>query len=117
MKKIIKFLKSIIRREPTAWIDIEVAAEKEEVLSVEKDVNTLSCGSAVIVYNPEANNITVGDTELTVTTRILTKVNNVLKKDGVETISKEDWSEFEDGIIASQGKGKNTYNALRKKVK
>ena len=113
MKKIIKFLKSIIRRDPTAWIDIEVAAEKK----VKEAVNTLTCGSVVITYNPKANNITVGETELTVTTRILTKVNNVLKKDGVETISKETWSEFEDGIIASQGKGKNTYNSLRKKVK
>jgi len=121
MKKIINIIIELLKRvfigRPSAWIDVEVAAEKEEALVVEKDINTLSIDGAVINYNTKANNITIGDVELTITTRIFTKVNNVLKKDGVEAISKEVWSEFEDVIIASQDKGKNTYNALRKKVK
>ena len=121
MKKIINIIIELLKRvfigRPSAWTDVEVAAEKEEALVVEKDINTLSIDGAVINYNTKANNITIGDVELTITTRIFTKVNNVLKKDGVEAISKEVWSEFEDVIIASQYKGKNTYNALRKKVK
>jgi len=121
MKKIINIIIELLKRvfigRPSAWIDVEVAAEKEEALVVEKDINTLSIDGAVINYNTKANNITIGDVELTITTRIFTKVNNVLKKDGVEAISKEVWSEFEDVIISSQDKGKNTYNALRKKVK
>ena len=121
MKKIINIIIELLKRvfigRPSAWIDVEVAAEKAEVLIVEKDINTLSIDGAAITYNTKANNITIGDVELTITTRILTKVNNVLKKSGVEVISKEVWSEFEDAIIESQGSGKTTYNTLRKKVK
>ena len=133
MKKIIEFLKSIIRRDPTAWIDIEVAAQKAPTIyigwripEVDGINTTLVKGEVVVEYLHKEKVIKVArafdsevvfESKLTITNRIFTKVNNILKKNGTEVISKDLWAKFESAIIEAQGKGKGTYSSLRNPVK
>lgn len=130
MKKIINIIIELLKRafigRSSAWVDVEVAADKSvkaptiligwHIPKMEVINTTLVNGDVVVAYIGKTNTIDVDGTELTITSRIFTKVNNVLKKRGVDTISKALWAEFEDDLIDAQGKGKNTYNALRKKV-
>ena len=130
MKKIIniiiELLKRIIIGRPFTWIDIEVASKKVEAHTVhigwhipkmEVINTTLVNGDVTVTYMGDTNTIDVNGTELTITSRIFTKVSNVLKKSDVEPITKTLWTEFEDGLIDAQGKGKKTYSSLRHPVK
>lgn len=127
MKKLINLLKSLFFGRTSAWVDVEVAAEKSveaptiligwHIPKMEVINTTLVNGDVVVAYIGKTNTIDVDGTELTITSRIFTKVNNVLKKRGVDTISKALWTKFEDDLIDAQGKGKKTYSCLRYPVK
>lgn len=124
MKVFLKFIKSLIPERKT-WRDIEVAAREETIpepaptifigwYSTSEGVDSaLVNGDVKITYCAKSNTVSVLDQELTITTRIFTKVNNVLKKNDVDVVSKEMFSSWEQEIIDAQGNGKNTYKAKR----
>jgi hypothetical protein len=106
MKKIINFLKTLIFGRTSAWVDVEVsAAKRAEAPTIRigwcipkmEDLNTtLVNGEVTVAYLCDKNVInvthiingeTVLESELTITSRIFTKVNNVLKKSDVEPIT------------------------------
>ena len=131
MKKLIKAIKSLFKREPHGWIDIELAAEKKTAPTVQIGwhvpkmgiTNTVLKNSNVTVtYMSGDNNILIEQTEggesvlelqLNITQRMFTRINNILKKNGIEVIDKEFFKLWEDALIESQGKGKNTYHSKR----
>ena len=86
-------------------------------------INTVLKNSNVTVtYMSGGNNIFIEQVEggeavleaqLTVTQRMFTRINNTLKKSGIEVIDKEFFKLWEDALIESQGKGKNTYHSKR----
>jgi hypothetical protein len=136
MKKIINFLKTLIFGRTSAWVDVEVsAAKRAEAPTIRigwcipkmEDLNTtLVNGEVTVAYLCDKNVInvthiingeTVLESELTITSRIFTKVNNVLKKSDVEPITKAFWTKFEADLINAQGKGKKTYSYLRHPAK
>lgn len=137
IKKIIKFLRRVFLGDARTWIDREGVTscygDKVTAPTIHLDPpapkgwhivdSSIVDGDVTVAYAEKSNTISVQQSnteevvELTITTRIFTKVNNVLKKGGVNTIAKELWTEFEDGIIEEQGGGKNTYSSLRNPVK
>ena len=135
IRKILTFLKKFLFGKTVSWVDIELstAPRPDTAPTIHLDPPTpkgwcipqmedIDCkllnGKVTVEYSSKSNNIKISgepapESELTITTRIFTKVNNVLKKSDVDVISKELWTEFEEGIIKAQGRGKNTYKALR----
>ncbi len=131
MKKIIKAIKSLFNREPHGWVDIELAAEKKTAPTVQlgwyvpkmEITNTVLKNSNVTVtYMSGDNNILIEQIEggeavlelqLNITQRLFTRINNVLKKSGIEVIDKEFFTAWEDALIEAQGKGKKTYHSKR----
>lgn len=60
---------------------------------------------------------TVLNAQVTITSRIYSKINNILKKEECEIIPKVLFLKWESDIIQAQGKGCGTYNAARHSVK
>ena len=137
IKKIIKFLRRVFLGDARTWIDREGVTscygDKVTAPTVHLDPpapkgwhivdSSIVDGDVTVAYAEKSNTISVQQSnteevvELTITSRIFTKVNNALKKGGIDTITKELWTEFEDDIIEAQGSGKNTYKSLRHPVK
>ena len=129
IKKIIKFIRRVLLGDARTWIDIE-GSKTESTIHLKPEPegwhivgSSVVDGDVTVAYAEKTNTISVQQSnteevvELTITSRIFTKVNNALKKGGIDTITKELWTEFEDGIIEAQGSGKNTYKSLRHPVK
>ena len=129
MKKIIKFLKSLLP-ESHSWKDIECAKIKTaptvqigwHVPKMEVINTVLKNSNVTVTYMSSGNNIFIEQVEggeavleaqLTVTQRMFTRINNTLKKSGIEVIDKEFFTAWEDALIEAQGKGKKTYHSKR----
>ena len=129
MKKIIKFLKSLLP-ESHSWKDIEFAQIKTaptvqigwHVPKMEVINTVLKNSNVTVTYMGGSNNICIEQVEggevvvevqLTITQRMFTRINNTLKKSGIEVIDREFFTAWEDALIEAQGKGKNTYHSKR----
>lgn len=129
MKKIITLLKSLLPKSHS-WKDIErVNIETAPTVQIGwhvpkmEVINTVLKNSNVTVtYMSGDNNILIEQVEggeailevqLTITQRMFTRINNVLKKSGIEVIDKEFFIAWEDALIEAQGEGKNTYHSKR----
>lgn len=118
MKAFLKFIKSLIPSGET-WKDIEIVKEEAPTILIGWNIkgegvdSTLVNGDVVVSYKASSNTVEVLGQETTITSRILTKVNNILKKNDSDVISKEKFSEWEQIIIDAQGNGQKTYKAKR----
>ena len=118
MKAFLKFIKSLIPSGET-WKDIEIVKEEAPTILIGWNIkgegvdSILVNGDAIVSYKANTNTVEVLDQEATITTRIFTKVNNILKKTDNNVISKEKFSEWEQRIIDAQGSGQKTYKAKR----
>lgn len=137
MKRLIRFLKSLFFS-CESWKDIErhppsppVSEQIEGWHIPEMDVINMEIAllngptTVSVLYISDTDSVEVqsagGDDlwefQLTITTRIFTKVNNVLEKHNIPTIDRELFDRWEDDLIEAQGTGKHTYHNKRYPVR
>lgn len=103
MKAFFKFIKSLITPDKTCEC-VEATEEKSPTILIGWNIqgegvhSVLVNGDATISYKASTNTIMVLDQETTITTRVFTKVNNILKKGGIDVVSKETFGDWEQKI-------------------
>lgn len=127
MKKLINFMLSLFRGS-NSWTDYEGGASSDQwsIPIYGKDTLSLKTKGFSVTYMPETNTVlllqtdlsgeVIKETELSISTRVFTKINNVIKKaveSSATTIPTVLFKQWEEALIESQGEGENTYKSSR----
>jgi hypothetical protein len=127
MKKLINFVLSLFRGS-NSWTDHEGGASSDQwsVPIYGKDTLSLKTRGFSVTYMPETNTVlllqtdlsgeVIKETELSISTRVFTKINNVIKKavdSSATTIPTVLFKQWEEALIDAQGEGENTYKSSR----
>jgi len=127
MKKLIKLILSLFSA-PGSWnsIDRELVDVKWSIPQLDVINYSLVTKNFSVTYDEQDNTVIVlqvgsdeevaVETVLTVSSRVFTKINNVIKKStevNTPVIPRALFKKWESDLIESQGKGENTYHSLR----
>lgn len=127
MKKLINFVLSLFKRSKS-WTDYEGGTPSNQwsIPIYGKDTLSLKTKEFSVTYMPETNTVlllqtdssgeVIKETELSISTRVFTKINNVIKKavdSSATTIPTVLFKQWEKALIETQGEGENTYKSSR----
>ena len=127
MKRLIKFILSLFKS-AGSWnsidrelVDVEWSIPELDVINYSLVTKNFSVtyqedDNTVIVLQVDKDGEVVVERVLTVSPRVFTKINNIIKKstdEDVTIIPRALFKKWENDLFESQGKGENSYYSLR----